>query len=282
MDLVADIPILRQRLAAMPDLAFVPTMGNLHQGHLDLVRLARRYAARVAVSIFVNPLQFGPAEDFAAYPRTLEQDRAKLQREGVDLLFAPTPEALYPVPQEVTVQPPPIADELCGAHRPGHFRGVATVVLKLLNIVRPRVALFGKKDYQQLHIVRAMVRQLDVPVEIVAGETRREPDGLALSSRNGYLSPAERAEAPRLYRNLARVARSLTEGVRDFAALEATAAADLQAHGWAVDYVSVRRQATLERALAGDAELVILAAARLGRTRLIDNLEVCLGPGQAL
>ncbi len=280
MEVIADIPTLRRSLEATSDLAFVPTMGNLHEGHLSLVRLARRHAARVAVSMFVNPLQFGPGEDFSAYPRTMEQDCAMLEREGVDIVFAPSEAQLFPVPQQVVVQPPPIADELCGAFRPGHFRGVATIVLKLLNIVRPRAAVFGKKDYQQLHVVRTMVRQLNVPVEIVAGETQRAPDGLALSSRNGYLSPAQRIEAARLYRNLGRAAQSMMDGNRDFPALEAEVRADLEAHGWDVDYVSVRRRHTLEPAAAADADVVILAAARLGKTRLIDNLEVCLGPAQ--
>ncbi len=280
MEVIADIPTLRRSLEATSDLAFVPTMGNLHEGHLSLVRLARRHAARVAVSMFVNPLQFGPGEDFSAYPRTMEQDCAMLEREGVDIVFAPSEAQLFPVPQQVVVQPPPIADELCGAFRPGHFRGVATIVLKLLNIVRPRAAVFGKKDYQQLHVVRTMVSQLNVPVEIVAGETQRAPDGLALSSRNGYLSPAQRIEAARLYRNLGRAAQSMMDGNRDFPALEAEVRADLEAHGWDVDYVSVRRRHTLEPAAAADADVVILAAARLGKTRLIDNLEVCLGPAQ--
>ncbi len=280
MEVIADIPTLRRSLEATSDLAFVPTMGNLHEGHLSLVRLARRHAARVAVSMFVNPLQFGPGEDFSAYPRTMEQDCAMLEREGVDIVFAPSEAQLFPVPQQVVVQPPPIADELCGAFRPGHFRGVATIVLKLLNIVRPRAAVFGKKDYQQLHVVRTMVSQLNVPVEIVAGETQRAPDGLALSSRNGYLSPAQRIEAARLYRNLGRAAQSMRDGNRDFPALGAEVRADLKAHGWDVDYVSVRRRHTLEPAAAADADVVILAAARLGKTRLIDNLEVCLGPAQ--
>ena len=273
MQIIPTIRELRQRLKSESSVAFVPTMGNLHEGHLALVKQARAHGRCVAVSIFVNPLQFGPSEDFAKYPRTFEADCAKL--EGLaDIVFAPVPEELYPAPQQVTVEPPPIANELCGAFRPGHFRGVATVVLKLFNIVQPRAALFGKKDYQQLHVIRAMVRDLNVPVEIVAGETVRAEDGLALSSRNGYLSPAERAEVPRLYRNLVRIGDAIRQGESDFASLETAAVADLDANGWRVDYISARNADTLQPAAAGDKRLVILGAAWLGKTRLIDNLEI--------
>lgn len=275
MQIISTIQELRDRLKPEPSVAFVPTMGNLHEGHLALVREAREHGRCVVVSIFVNPLQFGPNEDFARYPRTFAQDCEKLS-DLTDVVFAPTVEDLYPEPQQVFVEPPPISAELCGAFRPGHFRGVATVVLKLLNIVRPQAAIFGKKDYQQLAVIRAMVRQLNLAVEIVAGETLRAEDGLALSSRNGYLSPEERAEAVRLYRNLAQIRESMLAGSRDFAALERAAAADLEANGWRVDYVAVRSAATLAPATAGDAKLVVLAAAWLGRTRLIDNLEICL------
>lgn len=266
---------LRDRLKSEPSVAFVPTMGNLHDGHLALVRQARGHGRCVAVSIFVNPLQFGPSEDFSSYPRTFPQDCEKLESLA-DVVFAPTVADLYPEPQQVFVEPPPVADELCGAFRPGHFRGVATVVLKLLNIVQPQAAVFGKKDYQQLHVIRALARQLNLPVEIVAGETLRAADGLALSSRNGYLSEEERAEAARLYRNLAHIRESMVAGNLDFPALERAAAADLEARGWGVDYVSVRNAATLAPAAPGDSGLVALAAARLGRTRLIDNIEVCV------
>ncbi|MEW5943811.1 MAG: pantoate--beta-alanine ligase [Pseudomonadota bacterium] len=273
MQIIPTIRELRQRLKSESSVAFVPTMGNLHEGHLALVKQARAHGRCVAVSIFVNPLQFGPSEDFAKYPRTFEQDCAKL--EGLaDIVFAPAPEELYPAPQQVTVEPPPIANELCGAFRPGHFRGVATVVLKLFNIVQPRAALFGKKDYQQLHVIRAMARDLNVPVEIVAGDTVRAEDGLALSSRNGYLSAAERAEAPRLYRNLVRIGDAIRQGESDFASLETAAVAYLDANGWRVDYISARNADTLQPAAAGDKRLVILGAAWLGNTRLIDNLEV--------
>lgn len=273
MQIIPTIRELRQRLKSESSVAFVPTMGNLHEGHLALVKQARAHGRCVAVSIFVNPLQFGPSEDFAKYPRTFEADCTKL--EGLaDIVFAPVPEELYPAPQQVTVEPPPIANELCGAFRPGHFRGVATVVLKLFNIVQPRAALFGKKDYQQLHVIRAMVRDLNVPVEIVAGETVRAEDGLALSSRNGYLSPAERAEVPRLYRNLVRIGDAIRQGESDFASLETAAVADLDANGWRVDYISARNADTLQPAAAGDKRLVILGAAWLGKTRLIDNLEI--------
>jgi len=276
MQVISTIPSLRERLSRETGIAFVPTMGNLHDGHLALVDVARQHGRCVVVSIFVNPLQFGPTEDFASYPRTLAADCAKLSATGVDVVFAPAPEELYPVPQQVTVEPPAIAAELCGAYRPGHFRGVATVVQKLFNIVQPQIAVFGKKDYQQLHVVRAMAQQLNVPVEIVGAETTRADDGLALSSRNGYLTPDERAEAPRLYRNLQNIVQALRSGARDFPALEAAAATDLAAHGWRVDYVSVRAQATLAPARPDDRLLAVLAAAHLGQTRLIDNVEVAL------
>lgn len=281
MLIISTVAQLRDRLKSEPSVAFVPTMGNLHQGHLALVRQAREHGRCVVVSIFVNPLQFGPNEDFANYPRTFEQDCEKLAGLA-DVVFAPTVEDLYPEPQQIFVEPPPVATELCGAFRPGHFRGVATVVLKLLNIVQPQAAVFGKKDYQQLHVIRAMVRQLNLPLEIVAGETLRAGDGLALSSRNGYLSEAERTEAVRLYRNLERVRESMLAGNRDFPALEGGAIADLEAHGWRVDYVSVRAAESLAPAKTGEMNLVVLAAAWLGKTRLIDNLEICLSADKDL
>ncbi len=265
MQIVRDIASLRRAAAALPGLAFVPTMGNLHEGHLALVRLARGRAPHVAASIFVNRLQFAPHEDFDRYPRTFEADCAKLAGAGVALVFAPDERVLYPEPQAYIVEPPPIGAELEGKFRPRFFQGVATVVLKLFNCVQPSLAVFGKKDYQQLHIVRGMVRQFDLPVEIVAGETVREPDGLALSSRNAYLSAAERAEAPRLHRVLQEVAagRSTAE-----AALR-----ELASRGWKPDYVETRRRSDLAPAQPGDRDLVVLAAACLGSTRLIDNLE---------
>lgn len=280
MQIISTTQELRDRLKSEPSVAFVPTMGNLHQGHLALVRQAREHAHCVVASIFVNPLQFGPNEDFANYPRTFEQDCERLAGLA-DVVFAPTVEDIYPEPQQVFVDVP-LADDLCGAFRPGHFRGVATVVLKLFNIIQPQAAVFGKKDYQQLHVIRAMVRQLNLPLEIVAAETGRAEDGLALSSRNGYLSAEERAEAVRLYRNLVQISESIVAGGRDVAALERAAAADLEAHGWRVDYVSVRNAATLLPAAPGDASLVVLAAAWLGKTRLIDNLEICFSADKGL
>jgi pantoate--beta-alanine ligase len=263
MQILRDIPSLRRVLP--DDLAFVPTMGNLHEGHLSLVRLARRHAPRVAVSIFVNRLQFLPGEDFERYPRTFERDCELLEAEGVDFVFAPDEAVLYPEPQQVRVRAGPLGEDLEGKFRPGFFDGVATVVLKLFNCVQPRAAVFGKKDYQQLMVVRAMVRQLDLPVAIAAGETVREADGLAMSSRNAYLSAAERAEAPKLSRLLREVAAHKASPRN---ALEALSKA-----GWKPDYVEVRRRLDLAAPLPGDRELVVLAAARLGETRLIDNLE---------
>jgi pantoate--beta-alanine ligase len=264
MKVLRDIAELRAAARAAGPLAFVPTMGNLHEGHLSLVRLARARGA-VAASIFVNRLQFLPSEDFDRYPRTFERDCALLEREGVELVFAPDEAVLYPEPQTFIVNPGPLAEELEGKFRPGFFLGVATVVLKLLNAVQPAAAVFGKKDYQQLMVVRGMVRQLNLPVEILAGETVREADGLAMSSRNNYLSAAERAEAPRLFRTLSRVASGALDGDE--------AIKELAAAGWKPDYVEVRRRSDLAKPGAGDRALVVLAAARLGATRLIDNLE---------
>ena len=263
MQILRDIASLRRALPA--DVAFVPTMGNLHEGHLSLVRLARSRATKVAVSIFVNRLQFQPGEDFERYPRTFEHDCALLESLQVDYLFAPDERVLYPEPQTVRVRAGPLGEELEGKFRPGFFDGVATVVLKLFNCVRPRVAVFGKKDYQQLLVVRALVRQLDLALEIAAGETVREADGLAMSSRNAYLSPAQRAEAPRLYRLL----REVAEGRID----PAQAQEALRRAGWQPDYVEVRRRADLRPAETADRDRVVLAASRLGATRLIDNLE---------
>lgn len=276
MEVIATIRALDERLMQAGRVAFVPTMGNLHEGHLALVRLARAHGDTVVVSIFVNPLQFGPNEDFHKYPRTLAEDCAKLETVGCDVVFAPTVTEMYPTPQQTEILPPPVADELCGAFRPGHFRGVATVVAKLFNIVQPSVAVFGKKDYQQLFIIRSMVRELNFPIQILAGETVRAEDGLALSSRNAYLTPAQRAEAPRLYRSLAAVAAALARGERDYAALEANARRELESNGWRVDYVSVRDAATLAVPAGNAQELVVLGAAWLGETRLIDNVEVAV------
>ena len=273
MQLISTIAQLRARLSAEASVAFVPTMGNLHQGHLDLMHQARLHGRCVVASIFVNPLQFGPNEDFDQYPRTLDDDCEKLQG-LVDVVFAPGVNEMYPASQTVFVVPPPIADELCGAARPGHFQGMATVVCKLLNIVQPQAALFGKKDYQQLHIIRQLVAQLNMPVEVIGGETVRASDGLALSSRNQYLNEAERAEAVFLNQTLRSMREQLLSGARDFGMLEAAAVRALTARGWSVDYIAIRNQSDLKAAGAG--ELVVLAAARLGKTRLLDNIEVNL------
>lgn len=273
MKIIETIAEMRALRRSAQKIAFVPTMGNLHQGHLSLVEIARRHADIVVVSIFVNRLQFGQGEDFDRYPRTFQADCDKLRAAGCAAVFAPDEHELYPQPQQYFVEPPAIANELCGAHRAGHFRGVTTVVAKLFNIVQPDVAVFGNKDFQQITIIRQMAEQLAMPIEIVGGETGRAADGLALSSRNGYLSEAERAEAPRIYRNLARIKTAAESGRRDFATLETEAVADLHAHGWQVDYVELRNATTLARAHADDKRLVVLAAAKLGKTRLIDNLE---------
>lgn len=275
MQTISIIAELRARLGDERAISFVPTMGNLHEGHLDLMRLAREYGNCVVASIFVNPLQFGPNEDFDRYPRTLEADCARLQGLA-DVVFAPSVNEMYPAQQQVFIEPPPIADELCGASRPGHFRGMATVVLKLFNIVQPQVALFGKKDYQQLHIIRQMVAQLNLPLRIVGGETVRAADGLALSSRNQYLNETERTEAVFLYRTLQGMRQAVLQGERDFERLQRQAVETLAARGWSVDYVAVRNRSDLQPASPSQRELVILAAARLGNTRLLDNVEVCL------
>ncbi|WP_174875634.1 pantoate--beta-alanine ligase [Vogesella oryzae] len=275
MQVIRSIAELRAWRRSAGRIAFVPTMGNLHAGHLALVAEAHQRAEKVVVSIFVNRLQFGQGEDFDAYPRTFDADCAKLEAAGVDVLFFPDERELYPrIKQDFNVEPPHIQNELCGAFRPGHFRGVATVVSKLFNIVQPDVACFGKKDYQQLHVIRAMVDDLNMPIEIVPVDTGRADDGLALSSRNGYLTAEERAEAPRLYRHLAAIRDALQAGDSNYAALEKTACDDLAANGWRVDYVEIRQADTLEVAHAGESRLVVLAAARLGKTRLIDNIEV--------
>ncbi|MGM0594931.1 MAG: pantoate--beta-alanine ligase [Pseudomonadota bacterium] len=259
-------------------IAFVPTMGNLHSGHLRLVEVAREQARRVVVSIFVNPLQFGQGEDLEAYPRTPREDAEKLEAAGVDLLFRPGEAEIYPDGRDgVTyVEVPGIADILCGASRPGHFRGVATVVCKLLNIVQPDLACFGRKDYQQLTVLRRMVRELNLPVELLGVATVREADGLAMSSRNGYLSEEERACAPLLYQTLQGLAARLEQGERDLAALEQAGREQLRQGGLRPDYLAIRRTDDLLVPRGGEATLVILVAAYLGRARLIDNLQVNL------
>lgn len=274
MQIHSSIPDTRAALRNRGRIVFVPTMGNLHEGHISLMRQAQGHGDTVVASIFVNRLQFGPNEDFDKYPRTFAEDCAKLREAGVAVLFAPTEADLYPEPQQYLVDPPEIQNLLEGEFRPGHFRGVATVVLKLFNIVQPQVAILGKKDYQQLMILRNMTRQLALPVEIVGGETVRAEDGLALSSRNGYLTPAERAEAPRLNRVLNRIRDAVRGGERDYVRLEREAAAELDGHGWKTDYIAVRRQADLLPPGQPGEPLVVLGASRLGMPRLIDNVEI--------
>ncbi|CAN5123665.1 pantoate--beta-alanine ligase [soil metagenome] len=279
MKVVHTIDELRSQLQGQNRASFVPTMGNLHEGHLSLMGLARQHGDPVVASVFVNRLQFGPNEDFDRYPRTLKGDTDKLQAEGVYVCFAPDERVMYPEPQEYRVSPPAdLANILEGEFRPGFFVGVTTIVLKLLSCVQPQAAIFGKKDYQQLMIIRRMARQFALPVEIVAAETVRAEDGLALSSRNGFLSPDERAEAPRLYRMLGEVRERVLEHPHDverLAGIEAAALKGLGDAGWKPDYVAIRRQADLKPPVPGDTEpLVVLTSARLGATRLIDNLEI--------
>ena len=279
MKIISSIEELRDQLSGQLRTAFVPTMGNLHEGHLSLMRLARRHGDPVVASIFVNRLQFGPNEDFDKYPRTFQADVEKLEKEGVYVLFAPTEKDLYPEPQEYRVQPPDgLGNTLEGEFRPGFFNGVCTVVTKLFSCVQPRVAVFGKKDYQQLMIVRNMARQFALPTEIIGAETFRAEDGLALSSRNMYLSASERAEAPALYQSLNYVANEMRAGHLDIFQVEHQAMDDLARRGWKPDYISIRKRSDLQPPNAGDlaqgAPLVVLAAAKLGTTRLIDNLEI--------
>ena len=282
MQIVESIDDLRWQIAAWRHagerIALVPTMGNLHAGHLELVNQGRQQAERVVVSIFVNPLQFGAGEDFSSYPRTLSEDAAQLKQTGVDLLFAPSVEAVYPRPQEeqARVTVPGLSDMLCGASRPGHFMGVATVVCKLFNMVQPDLALFGEKDFQQLLVIRRMVEDLCLPVEIQGVPTVREEDGLARSSRNGYLTPEERSKAPVLYRILNETAQAIRAGDADYERLEAAANEKLESAGFGPDYFSIRRASDLAQPKVVDGDLVILAAAYLGRARLIDNLRVTL------
>ena len=279
MKIISSIDDLHDQLRGQLRTAFVPTMGNLHDGHLSLMRLAKRHGDPVVASIFVNRLQFGPNEDFDKYPRTFADDVAKLEKEGVYVLFAPTEKDLYPEPQEFRVRPPEaLGETLEGEFRPGFFSGVTTVVLKLFSCVQPSVAVFGKKDYQQLMIVRKMSKQFALPTEIIAAETYRADDGLALSSRNRYLSAAERLEAPHLHQLLNRIVQQVRSGDLALHEQEQTAMVELAARGWQPDYISVRRRAdlqlpTTEQVRNGE-PLVVLAAAKLGSTRLIDNLEI--------
>ena len=274
MDVIHSVAELRRRLGPERSIVLVPTMGNLHEGHIALVDKAHAHGTCVVVSVFVNRLQFEPGGDFDRYPRTLQGDCEKLEQARCEVVFAPDEREMYPGPQEIVLSPPRVAHTLEGEHRAGHFQGVVTVVAKLLNIVAPDVAIFGKKDYQQLLVLRELVRQLNFGVKVVPGETVRETDGLAMSSRNGYLSADERKEAVRLSRVLRSIRDEVGGGRRDFADLEKTAKNELAAHGWRPDYIAVRRRADLGTPSADDHELVTLGAAWLGRTRLIDNLEI--------
>ena len=283
MKIISDINELRDHLRGQNRASFVPTMGNLHEGHLSLMRLARQHGDPVVASIFVNRLQFGPNEDFDSYPRTMQADIDKLEQEGVYVLFAPTEKDLYPQPQEYRVDPPQqLGDILEGEFRPGFFKGVCTVVLKLFSCVQPRVAVFGKKDYQQLMIIRQMASQFALPVDIIPAETIRAEDGLALSSRNIYLSASERTEAPALQRQLSAM-REQVLGLKDMTVsalmdIEAKALSQMQTRGWKPDYIAIRQQRDLAKPTQADLDggqpLVIVTAAKLGKTRLIDNLEI--------
>jgi len=282
MKIIHTVHELRNTLKNEASIAFVPTMGNLHAGHIQLAKIAKQRARCVVVSIFVNPLQFGANEDLANYPRTMDADCEKLKAAGTDIVFAPAVSEMYPdfnaaantLGQTMTITPPPIAGELCGATRPGHFSGVATVVMKLFNIVQPNVAVFGKKDFQQLFIIRELVRQFNLPIEIVAGDTVREASGLAMSSRNGYLTTEQKTKAAQLNASLQNIVKRIHQGDTDFAALEQAATQTLNSSGWLVDYISVRSAHTLLPAAAHDTSLVVLAAAKIGNTRLIDNIEL--------
>jgi pantoate--beta-alanine ligase len=274
MEVIKSVRELRERLAKEPNVGCVPTMGNIHDGHLSLVKIAKAQAPLVVTTIFVNRLQFGQGEDFEKYPRTFEDDCARLEAVGNSIVFAPDEKEMYPEPQTFYVDLPKVANKLEGRFRPGHFRGMATVVLKLFNTVQPQVAVFGKKDYQQLAIVRQLVDQFALPIRIFPAETVRAEDGLALSSRNRYLSPAERKEAIRLREAILGVRDAVVSGDRNFIAMEYAAGALLARHGWHVDYVVVRNQRALLRPEPQDKSLVVLGAAKLGNTRLIDNLEI--------
>jgi pantoate--beta-alanine ligase len=281
MQIIHTVAELRNALKSKTSVALVPTMGNLHAGHIHLAALAKQHAQCVVVSIFVNPLQFGANEDLASYPRTLDADCEKLKAAGVDIVFAPNVKEMYPdfnaatndLGQTMIISAPPIANELCGATRPGHFDGVATVVMKLFNIVMPQVAVFGKKDFQQLFIIRELVKQFNLPIEIIAGDTVREASGLAMSSRNGYLSQEQKTHAATLNACLKQIVEKIQQGDTDFIGLEQSLAQDLNRNGWFVDYISVRSAHTLLPASKEDTALVVLAAAKIGNTRLIDNIE---------
>ncbi len=288
MQIIQTVSDLRQALNSQSNIGqkigFVPTMGNLHAGHIHLVQIAKQHAKCVVASIFVNPLQFSPTEDLANYPRTLEADCEKLAAAGCDIVFVPTVDEIYPdfdgklLNQSMTIDPPPIASVLCGATRLKHFAGVATVVMKLFNMVQPQVAVFGKKDFQQLFIINEMVRQFNLPIEIIAGETIREDNGLALSSRNSYLTDAQRTSAAQLNSALQSIVNQVKSGDKDFSQLEQATSLQLSKQGWEVDYVSIRASSNLQPATQQDIDLVVLGAAKIinktgGKTRLIDNIQ---------
>jgi pantoate--beta-alanine ligase len=288
MQIIKTINELRSFLKNQENIAFVPTMGNLHAGHIQLVEVAKKHVANipkscVVVSIFVNPLQFGPTEDLASYPRTLEADCEKLKAAGANIVFTPSIEEVYAqmtetksdgitLNQTMTITPPPIASELCGAARPGHFSGVATVVMKLFNMVQPNVAVFGQKDFQQLFIIKEMVKQFNLPIEIVGVDTVREPSGLAMSSRNGYLTEAQRTSASQLNSALQNIVNSIKDGCKNYSELEQQAKSALNSQAWLTDYIAIRSSETLLVPSSTDKQLVVLGAAKLGNTRLIDNL----------
>lgn len=287
MQIVHTVSDLRKALKCQTSIGFVPTMGNLHAGHIALVEKAKQNSNYVVASIFVNPLQFSPAEDLSTYPRTPEADYEKLNAAGCDIVFTPSVLEMYPdfdgknLNQTMTIDPPPIANVLCGATRLKHFAGVATVVMKLFNLVQPDVAVFGKKDFQQIFIIKEMVRQFNLPIEILAGETVREANGLALSSRNGYLSDAQRASAAQLNSAIQSIVNDIKSGNKYFTQLEQQAANNLAKQGWEVDYISIRSSKTLQPATIVDQNIIVLGAAKItnktnGKTRLIDNIELCL------
>ena len=279
--------ILESQTSIGQKIGFVPTMGNLHAGHIHLINLAKQHSNCIVASIFVNPLQFSPTEDLANYPRTLEVDCEKLAAAGCNIVFTPSVAEMYTnfdgasLNQSMTIDPPPIANVLCGATRLKHFAGVATVVMKLFNMVQPHIAVFGKKDFQQLFIIKEMVQQFNMAIEIIAGETMREANGLALSSRNGYLNDAQHASASQLNRALQGIVMQVQSGNKDFVKLEQQAMISLTKQGWDVDYISIRSSTTLQAASASDKNLIALGAAKIinktgGKTRLIDNIELCL------
>lgn len=274
MNVFNDIASIRTHLRDKQSIAFVPTMGNLHAGHLALIKQAKQLSNEVVVSIFVNPLQFLPHEDFSRYPRTIEQDYLLLDELNVNTIFVPDEKILFPTRQEFLLALPPIADTLEGRFRPGFFHGVITIVLKLFNIIQPNLVIFGKKDYQQLFMVQQMVKQLNLPIEIIASETVRASDGLALSSRNQYLEKSQRIEASYLFQTLNHIKEEIIASNKDFPSLQERAVQQLTKRGWKVDYIQICNRFSLTPAQNRSESLVVLVAAWLGKTRLIDNLEI--------